>query len=43
MNLVISPDAAPAEALVDSPDVDMISFTGSTAVGTRIAESGAAP
>ena len=29
-------------ALVDSPDVDMISFTGSTAVGQRIYQSGAA-
>ena len=40
VNLVISPDPAPAEALVTSPDVDMISFTGSTQVGTRIAEAG---
>jgi len=40
VNLVISPDPAPAEALVASPDVDMISFTGSTQVGTRIAEAG---
>lgn len=32
--------SAPAvgEAAVDSPDVDMVSFTGSTAVGQRIAE-----
>ncbi|MGW1230054.1 aldehyde dehydrogenase family protein [Streptomyces sp. NPDC002530] len=32
--------AAPdvGEAAVDSPDVDMVSFTGSTAVGQRIAE-----
>ncbi|MER6115693.1 aldehyde dehydrogenase family protein [Streptomyces sp. NPDC001743] len=30
------PDAG--EAAVDSPDVDMVSFTGSTAVGQRIAE-----
>ncbi|MGA2522109.1 MAG: aldehyde dehydrogenase family protein [Acidimicrobiales bacterium] len=39
VNLVISPDTAPAEAIVSSPDVDMISFTGSTVVGTRIAEN----
>ena len=31
---------ATGEALVESPDVDMISFTGSTGVGTRIAEVG---
>jgi len=41
VNLVISADAAPAAALVESPDVDMISFTGSTQVGVRIAEAGA--
>jgi acyl-CoA reductase-like NAD-dependent aldehyde dehydrogenase len=40
VNLVISPDPAPAEALVASSDVDMISFTGSTQIGTRIAEAG---
>jgi acyl-CoA reductase-like NAD-dependent aldehyde dehydrogenase len=40
VNLVNSVDAAPAQALVESPDVDMVSFTGSTAVGTRIAEAG---
>jgi acyl-CoA reductase-like NAD-dependent aldehyde dehydrogenase len=42
VNLVNSVDAGPAAALVDSPDVDMISFTGSTEVGTRIAAAGAA-
>jgi len=42
VNLVNSADAGPAAALVDSPDVDMISFTGSTEVGTRIAAAGAA-
>jgi acyl-CoA reductase-like NAD-dependent aldehyde dehydrogenase len=41
VNLVISEDAGPAAALVESPDVDMISFTGSTQVGTRIAAAGA--
>src|SRR5439155_679983 len=30
------------EALVRSPDVDMISFTGSTAVGRRVKEAAAA-
>ncbi|MEJ7583733.1 MAG: aldehyde dehydrogenase family protein [Acidimicrobiales bacterium] len=38
VNIVSSPDPAPAEAIVASPHVDMISFTGSTAVGGRIAE-----
>ncbi len=40
VNLVNSADPGPAQALVESPDVDMVSFTGSTNVGTRIAESG---
>jgi acyl-CoA reductase-like NAD-dependent aldehyde dehydrogenase len=42
VNLVTAHDAAAAAALVTSPDVDMISFTGSTDVGVRIVESGAA-
>jgi acyl-CoA reductase-like NAD-dependent aldehyde dehydrogenase len=41
VNLVTSSAADPAAALVASPDVDMVSFTGSTEVGLRIAESGA--
>jgi acyl-CoA reductase-like NAD-dependent aldehyde dehydrogenase len=41
VNLVNSRGAEAAAALVDSPDVDMVSFTGSTAVGVRIAEAGA--
>ncbi|HYA68818.1 MAG TPA: aldehyde dehydrogenase family protein [Acidimicrobiales bacterium] len=41
VNLVNSSEAAPASALVESRDVDMISFTGSTQVGVRIAEAGA--
>jgi acyl-CoA reductase-like NAD-dependent aldehyde dehydrogenase len=41
VNLVTANDAAAASALVSSPDVDMVSFTGSTDVGIRIAESGA--
>ncbi|WP_234345943.1 aldehyde dehydrogenase family protein [Streptomyces sp. NRRL F-5755] len=38
LNLVTGRDPAVGEAAVDSPDVDMVSFTGSTAVGQRIAE-----
>jgi acyl-CoA reductase-like NAD-dependent aldehyde dehydrogenase len=40
VNLVVSSQPAPASALVESPDVDMVSFTGSTQVGIRIAEAG---
>jgi len=40
VNLVTSSAADPAAALVASPDVDMVSFTGSTEVGVRIAEAG---
>lgn len=39
INVVTGSTPATGEALVASPDVDMISFTGSTAVGTRIAET----
>ncbi|MCB1006297.1 MAG: aldehyde dehydrogenase, partial [Acidimicrobiales bacterium] len=38
VNVVNAPGAEAAEALVASPDVDMISFTGSTEVGRRIGE-----
>ncbi|WP_455360857.1 aldehyde dehydrogenase family protein [Streptomyces sp. SYSU K21746] len=38
VNVVTGSGAGPGEAAVDSPDVDMVSFTGSTAVGQRIAE-----
>ncbi len=41
VNLITANDAAPAAALVSSPDVDMVSFTGSTDVGVRIAQTGA--
>ena len=41
VNLVTGSQPDPGAALVDSPDVDMISFTGSTAVGVKIYESGA--
>jgi acyl-CoA reductase-like NAD-dependent aldehyde dehydrogenase len=41
VNLVNSSGPEPASALTESPDVDMISFTGSTAVGVRIAAAGA--
>ncbi|MBM7170608.1 aldehyde dehydrogenase family protein [Streptomyces sp. G44] len=39
VNVVSGADAAVGEAAVDSPDVDMVSFTGSTAVGRRIGEA----
>lgn len=38
VNVVSGASAEAGEAAVDSPDVDMVSFTGSTAVGQRIAE-----
>jgi acyl-CoA reductase-like NAD-dependent aldehyde dehydrogenase len=38
INVVSGSRAEVGEAAVDSPDVDMVSFTGSTAVGQRIAE-----
>ncbi len=40
INCVTGSTPASGEALVDSTDVDMISFTGSTGVGLRIAEAG---
>jgi acyl-CoA reductase-like NAD-dependent aldehyde dehydrogenase len=41
VNLVVAEGPAPAATLCASPDVDMVSFTGSTAVGQRIAAAGA--
>ena len=41
VNLVTGSQPDPGAALVDSPDVDMVSFTGSTAVGVKIYEAGA--
>ncbi|BAC71510.1 aldehyde dehydrogenase [Streptomyces avermitilis] len=38
VNVVSGSGAQAGEAAVDCPDVDMVSFTGSTAVGQRIAE-----
>ncbi|MEU8676926.1 aldehyde dehydrogenase family protein [Streptomyces sp. NPDC048560] len=38
VNVVTGSGPGAGEAAVDSPDVDMVSFTGSTAVGQRIAE-----
>ncbi|WP_190122552.1 aldehyde dehydrogenase family protein [Streptomyces inusitatus] len=38
VNVVSGSSPAVGEAVVGSPDVDMVSFTGSTAVGRRIAE-----
>ncbi len=41
VNLVNSRGPEPAASLTSSPDVDMVSFTGSTAVGQQIAAAGA--
>ncbi len=41
VNFVCGEGPAVGEVLVESPDVDMISFTGSTAVGLRIQETAA--
>jgi phenylacetaldehyde dehydrogenase len=41
INLINSQSPEPASVLTTSPDVDMVSFTGSTAVGQRIAAAGA--
>jgi len=41
VNLVVSEGPDAAARLVESSDTDMISFTGSTQVGVRIAEAGA--
>jgi acyl-CoA reductase-like NAD-dependent aldehyde dehydrogenase len=38
VNVVSASTVEAAEAITTSPDVDMVSFTGSTAVGCRIAE-----
>ncbi|AII11057.1 aldehyde dehydrogenase (plasmid) [Rhodococcus opacus] len=38
VNLVFGPGAAVGELLVSHPDVDMVSFTGSTRAGRRVAE-----
>jgi acyl-CoA reductase-like NAD-dependent aldehyde dehydrogenase len=40
INLINSAGPEAGAALVDSPDVDMVSFTGSTQVGTKIMEAG---
>ncbi|MDA8044445.1 MAG: aldehyde dehydrogenase family protein [Actinomycetota bacterium] len=39
VNLVVGSTADSSQALVASPDVDMVSFTGSTDIGVRIAEA----
>jgi acyl-CoA reductase-like NAD-dependent aldehyde dehydrogenase len=41
VNLVVSQGADAASRLIESADVDMVSFTGSTQIGVRIAETGA--
>ena len=40
VNVVTGSTPATGEALVETRDIDMVSFTGSTGVGTRIAEVG---
>jgi phenylacetaldehyde dehydrogenase len=40
VNIVTGSTPASGQALVDSPDVDMVSFTGSTKVGMEIASTG---
>ncbi|HEX3621176.1 MAG TPA: aldehyde dehydrogenase family protein [Acidimicrobiales bacterium] len=42
LNVVTGRGAAPGEALVGHPDVDVVSFTGSTAAGRRVAALAAA-
>jgi acyl-CoA reductase-like NAD-dependent aldehyde dehydrogenase len=42
VNVVTSAAAEPAAALTESRDIDMVSFTGSTAVGARIYQAGGA-
>jgi len=41
LNILTGYGAEAGEALVDHPDVDKVAFTGSTAVGTRIAQRAA--
>jgi acyl-CoA reductase-like NAD-dependent aldehyde dehydrogenase len=41
VNIINSQGPEPATTLTTTPDVDMVSFTGSTAVGQRIASAGA--
>ncbi|KAK6033524.1 aldehyde dehydrogenase family protein [Ostertagia ostertagi] len=41
VNMVIGKGSSAGQALVDHPDVPLISFTGSTVVGKKIAETGA--
>lgn len=40
VNVITSSGPEPAAALTSSPAIDMVSFTGSTAVGSRIFEAG---
>ena len=41
VNVITGAEAAPAAALTSSPDIDMVSFTGSTSIGQRIYQAGA--
>ncbi len=40
VNAITTTNVAPAEVLTTHPDVDMVSFTGSTSVGQAIAQAG---
>ena len=40
VNVVTGSTPATGEALIETRDIDMVSFTGSTGVGTRIGEVG---
>ena len=40
VNVITSSAPEPSAALTASPDVDMVSFTGSTAIGSKIFEAG---
>ena len=42
VNIITGSGAAAGAGLVESPDVNMVSFTGSTAVGVKIMEAGSA-
>ena len=41
INIITATSAEPSAELTTNPDVDMVSFTGSTSVGQRIAQAGA--
>ena len=41
VNVVLGPGGSVGEAMIDHPDVKLISFTGSTAAGTQVVDGGA--